>query len=335
MVEIHSSGGRRTRSATDAQEAGAAGHRRRTGVSTTARAPLKHAGRSMHELLLFAQVPDSRHDQLLQILAGVAGMPPQRVIERHLIFKPRLTPGQRTTQVGGSQGIQNAQVQALQGQLGGELYHLQLVAEVDEEEFPGDESQPNTTAADQDEVMKGTEETAVERGPVSTSSQKTEQAQPPAFDFNQQAWTLCFSDLPEVAGRRPVTSRMISSIDIKEGDVIGFMEGLGYNFVSEYVLEGYRVFHHNLILLLNRIRKLPPESNSTGSPRKHLPPYNSLDLLDGSGAYMLQASVRVQDGNKPESMTLGISELRAFKEMMKGVVDLDVADRLSLDTRVR
>ena len=50
---------------------------------------------------------------------------------------------------------------------------------------------------------------------------------------------------------------------------------------------------------------------------------------------MLQASVRVQDGTKPESMTLGINELRALKDTMKGIVDLEIGDRLALDTRVR
>ena len=49
---------------------------------------------------------------------------------------------------------------------------------------------------------------------------------------------------------------------------------------------------------------------------------------------MLQASALVQDGTKPESITLGINELKVFKDMMKGVVELEIGDRLALDTRV-
>lgn len=62
---------------------------------------------------------------------------------------------------------------------------------------------------------------------------------------------------------------------------------------------------------------------------------NALQPLDESGAYLLQAAVRVQDGSKPEDMNKGQSELLGFKESMRGSVDLRVVDRLSLDTRFR
>lgn len=42
----------------------------------------------MHELLLYGQVPVERHDQVLKILAGVAAMQPQTLLERHLIYRP-------------------------------------------------------------------------------------------------------------------------------------------------------------------------------------------------------------------------------------------------------
>lgn len=68
---------------------------------------------------------------------------------------------------------------------------------------------------------------------------------------------------------------------------------------------------------------------------KPLSDHSSWVPFDRSGSYILQASIRVQDGSKPESMTLGITELQAFKEMMKGVVNLEVGDRLAMDTRVK
>ena len=58
-------------------------------------------------------------------------------------------------------------------------------------------------------------------------------------------------------------------------------------------------------------------------------------LLDLSGTYILQASVRIQDGSKVESMTKGVNELLGLKETLKGVVELEIGDRLALDTRVR
>lgn len=42
----------------------------------------------MHELALYGQIPSTRYEQVLNILAGVAAMKPQTAYERHLIYKP-------------------------------------------------------------------------------------------------------------------------------------------------------------------------------------------------------------------------------------------------------
>lgn len=180
----------------------------------------------MHELLLFAQVLPSRHDQLLKILAGVTGMQPQRVVARHLIFKPSRSPGQTSAQVGGSQGVQNAQLQALQGQLHNELYYLQLVGEVSDSSFAGRIS-VNTKASEQEnpDFRAGEIDGEAENG-AQLKGHQSEQA--------KQTWTLHFRDIPEVAGRRPVTSRMMSSVDIIDGDALAFMDSLGYSYVPRW-----------------------------------------------------------------------------------------------------
>ena len=42
----------------------------------------------MHELLLYGQVPVTRHEQALKILAGVAAMQPRALFARQLVYKP-------------------------------------------------------------------------------------------------------------------------------------------------------------------------------------------------------------------------------------------------------
>ena len=101
--------------------------------------------------------------------------------------------------------------------------------------------------------------------------------------------------------------------------------------VSTYTISGHRFTHHSASLLLYRV-SLPatlPKSDPTsgGLPQGR--------LLDPSGTYILQASVRVQDGSKVETMTKGVNELLGLKEILKGVVDLEIGDRLALDTRIR
>ena len=45
--------------------------------------------------------------------------------------------------------------------------------------------------------------------------------------------------------------------------------------------------------------------------------------------------MKVQDGSRPDIMSKGIQELLALKEALRGCVELEVGERLALDTRVR
>ena len=168
----------------------------------------------------------------------------------------------------------------------------------------------------------------------------------------EERWVLHFRDLPEVARQRAVTSRFIADIPITSGDATEFMKALDYSYVlplslrrhvkdlsitrysrhvSTFTISGHRFTHHSISILLYRIL-LPAtiiknDSTSDGLPQTR--------LLDPSGTYILQASVRVQDGSKVETMTKGVNELLGLKETLKGVVELEIGDRLALDTRVR
>ena len=117
----------------------------------------------MHELLLFGQVPSSRHDQVLNILAGVAAMQPVTVLEKHLVFKPKRLPASaRPVQVGGAQDIQKSQVQALQARNQGDLFYLRLVAEPSSTTLKGQgDGGLNAKVEGSDEIMLDVSEVCV------------------------------------------------------------------------------------------------------------------------------------------------------------------------------
>lgn len=48
---------------------------------------------------------------------------------------------------------------------------------------------------------------------------------------NPEKWTLRFRDLPDVAGRRPVVSRLIADYQLTTNDPLGFMSVLDYSYV--------------------------------------------------------------------------------------------------------
>jgi mediator of RNA polymerase II transcription subunit 18, fungi type len=141
----------------------------------------------MHELSLCGQVPLSRHTQILNVLAGLAAMQPQRILERHIIYKPIREPVRFAPQVGASQAVHNAQKQALQNQLSKDLFYMHLVQTVSERDFGRTDGSAATVGS----------------------------------------WRMQFSDVPE-AGKKSATLRLISSVDIVEGDADAHMRALGY-----------------------------------------------------------------------------------------------------------
>jgi len=158
----------------------------------------------MHELLLFGQVPAARHEQMLNVLAGLTAMHPQRVVELHEHYRPAHQI-QRTVQVGGSQGVQSVQKKTLQDQLSKDLYYAQLVRTLDESVLLRD------VAMEGQEATNGVEPSAVG-------------AQAPC------PWSLHIHETPE-AGKRPAILRAVSNINIVDGDPQSYTTALGYRFV--------------------------------------------------------------------------------------------------------
>lgn len=146
----------------------------------------------MHELLLFGQIPASRHEQLLKILAGVTAMQPQRIIERHAVYKPAKGPIQQRVQVGGSQAIQQQKMQKEKLAQNSEMFYIQLVQDVDVESFGEGSNQGEND--------------------------------------DQKPWTMQFQDVP-IPGKRPVVLRQTSKVEIVDSDPHQFMVAAGNTYV--------------------------------------------------------------------------------------------------------
>lgn len=152
----------------------------------------------MHELLLYGQVPFSRHEQIMNVLAGLTAMQPHRVVERHALFKPIHGPVQAQVQKGGTQGLNpTKKIARPNAQQTRDLYHTHLVKVLDEKE-----SETSNDAMDVDDHVTGNVE-------------------------DKELWQWQFRDIPE-GGKRSATFRMAEDIDISAGDPQAYMEGLGY-----------------------------------------------------------------------------------------------------------
>lgn len=171
----------------------------------------------MHELLLFGQIPAARHGQLLNVMAGLAAMQPERIVERHVVWKPARGPVQMDVLRGG--GVrQDAQVLKTKkvGQLNqqvGDLYYVRLVQDLQDAAF-GVEGGGDV---DMDGAGGGKEE-------------------------GRSNWRLRFEDIPE-PGKMSALLRMVEDIDFVEGDPEAYMEVLGYKY--DFPL----LFHLNITYL--------------------------------------------------------------------------------------
>ncbi len=134
------------------------------------------------------------YEQLLHILAGITAMQPQRVVERHALYKPTRTSSPTLVQRGGTQGVQNAQKKE---QRVTDLHYTHLVKTVEENDFGEKE-----------------EETASSTNAV----------------HDDNSWTIQFQDTPE-PGKRPASLRYASVTDVTEGDVQKYMVNFGYRYV--------------------------------------------------------------------------------------------------------
>lgn len=111
------------------------------------------------------------------------------------------------------------------------------------------------------------------------------------------------------------------------------LESDRYSFVNEYLIEGHRFVHKNVVLALFRLLRVSevPET----APVNVLPALESLRPLDPSGAFVLEACVRIDDRTKPNLVSAASDELNVFRDMMRNSVEMKVPERLALDTRVR
>ena len=160
-------------------------------------------------------------------------MQPQPLVERHLILKPTKSPT-TTVQVGARQGIQSSQKTPAHG----DLFYVQLVGVVDASQdasvttavkSSGENGHvdlfPNSGQDGGARIIRDTKHETSDTAMVSTED--TANVSQQGLAPKAQSWSFEFRDLPEVPGRRPVTSRLMNSTPILAGDPIAFVEAFG------------------------------------------------------------------------------------------------------------
>lgn len=103
---------------------------------------------------------------------------------------------------------------------------------------------------------------------------------------------------------------------------------------GEYVTMGVRFVHRNVVIRTWRL--FTANLDATEDPIDSSPSQlGRLVPIDPSGAYTIEACVRMEDSSNSTLREQAIKELQAFEESMKGAIDFRVPDRMALDPRVK
>ena len=113
-----------------------------------------------------------------------------------------------------------------------------------------------------------------------------------------------------------------------EGDAIAFMAALGYGLQTAYFARNHRIVHGNVVFTLSQVCTAPPGEEGFGIGEE-------MNALDEEEGWMLKAAVRLASATDVESGNRAVEELRRAKEMLRGVCELEVVERLALETRVK
>ena len=171
-------------------------------------------------LTLTASLPSARHTQLLNILSGVCGMPPQPLCERHMLFRParRMAQVDAKDAVGGSQDVMVKKRTAAGVGATVELWSLRLVGVVANSNSGNDEALGNGVdgLGDDDGFEKQREVPCAEE------------------QVRDGAWEIQWHDLPDAggagsgAGNTGMNTRRVGKMVVEGGDAVGVVEGMGY-----------------------------------------------------------------------------------------------------------
>ncbi|KAF2150565.1 hypothetical protein K461DRAFT_269997 [Myriangium duriaei CBS 260.36] len=150
-------------------------------------------------------------------------------------------------------------------------------------------------------------------------------------------FTITTQDTPEPETRNLVLRRVTTEPEhLSQDDAKArFSQGSKYKFITDFVQEGHVLVHNDVILRLRRVLCFKPATGAAGLDRAEMPPLSELVLLDASGAWMLEATVRVEDRSKTALVRAASDQLQALRTELRGAIELRVPERLAMITRVR
>ncbi|GMG28182.1 unnamed protein product [Ambrosiozyma monospora] len=296
----------------------------------------------VQQLSLVSSIPKSQYKVLMLCLESYTGMNPHPLRQHTVILKPKypFTPEMAAGKV---------------NQI--ESYRIRMTRVWDN---PNGFSSNLKSSSEQQQNQVKTEPSSDSTSTSATTSGDTDNSKPspsskqglkgePILDTfppgtestrNSSIWTLQLSDIP-AGGKRTVSIQNIYETTIYEtDDIMGYVDELGYTPDIEFWNNGVRFYYNDIVIEVFRLYVHSrgghgqQAGGGVGNGNVNGVHQVSLRLLDGSENYQVKCFVNVSKLNDLENVARGAKQLENLKNDLSGLLNLDVPDRISLDSRV-
>ncbi|EGV61256.1 Mediator of RNA polymerase II transcription subunit 18 [Yamadazyma tenuis] len=165
----------------------------------------------------------------------------------------------------------------------------------------------------------------------------------------KKIWTLQISDIP-IAGKNQTCSAQNifestlvhthtasrkdagdekDSGDLDKDSFLQFLEDLGYNSINQFWIKGVRFFHGDIVIEIFKV--FVRDDANKDSPSDSIP----LKLLDESNGFQIKAFINVPKSTDIDLITQGSAELAKLQDFLKNLIQLEIPDRIFMDSRVQ
>lgn len=137
-------------------------------------------------------------------------------------------------------------------------------------------------------------------------------------------WVARLQQTPDPEFTDPIVRR----VDTCAADFSALLDATRFRRAAEYVTETQRFIVNDVVLSLQRALVYAPIGEV-------IPELKSCRLLDASGAFVVEATVRIADRASPPLVQAAVEQLNALRNELRGVIAFKAPERLSMDSRVR
>ncbi|ODV82387.1 uncharacterized protein CANTADRAFT_143504 [Suhomyces tanzawaensis NRRL Y-17324] len=121
----------------------------------------------------------------------------------------------------------------------------------------------------------------------------------------------------------------VATKNAKKDSFLQFIEDLGYDLINQYWVKGIRFFHKDIVIEIFKVfvRDDTTESSHPGRIK--------LKLLDESNNFQIKAYINIPKSTDVELINQGNKDLLKIQEFLKNLFELQIPDRMFMDSRVK